>query len=73
MPDDFAAFANLLPEGAMPIFGFQVVTYFGVDGEPGMSWERQGEQVTGGRALGDIVGAAFEMFHRHLHDEADED
>jgi hypothetical protein len=70
--EGFEDYGDLVPEGAMAIFGFRVVSYFDVDGSPGMSWERTGEQVTAGRALGDIIGAAFEMFHRHLHDEAAE-
>jgi hypothetical protein len=63
------AFSDLMGPEAIPVFGFRVVSYLDGDGQPRMSWEREGEQVTGGRALGDILGAAFEMFHRHLHDE----
>lgn len=67
--EDWTPWADLL-EGRIPVHGFRVVTYLDADGEAGMDWHREGERITAARALGDILGAAFEMFHRHLHEEA---
>lgn len=70
MAEDWTPWADLL-DGRMPVHGFRVVSYIDEDGQPGLNWHREGEQVTASRMLGDIFGAAFEMYHRHLHTEGD--
>lgn len=67
--EDFERLSDLLPENAMPVFGFRILSFLKDDGEADMTWEAHGERVTGGRALGDVMGAAFEMYHCHLHKE----
>lgn len=60
---------NIIP---IPIFGFQVLSYIGEDGKPGVDFAAVGEQVTGSQALGVIMGAAMEMQHDHFHEHMDE-
>lgn len=66
--NEWEPFADLLGQKAIPVFGFRVVSFLDEDGQAGMNWARAGEKVTGGQVLGDVMGAVFELYHRHLHD-----
>jgi hypothetical protein len=68
--DNWAPWQDQLPAKAIPVFGFRLVAFLDEDGQAGTHWSRvQMGEITAAHVFGDIVAAALEGLHLHLHEE----
>jgi hypothetical protein len=68
--DEFEAFRDLLPEGAMPEQGIRAVAYMDKDGELAWGWQTYGDSPMTA-AWGLMSMATADWQHRYLHRHAD--